>query len=60
MNGKALFWLGYATLSGGAAPALAQDAGSNEIVVTAPGGNFDLDEAQGVGSADIRASGQPG
>jgi outer membrane cobalamin receptor len=42
-----------------ASPAFAQDRGPCEIVVTAPGGNFDLDEAQGIGVSEIEASGKP-
>jgi outer membrane receptor protein involved in Fe transport len=53
-------WLGASAIAATlAAPVFAQAADSNEIIVTAPGGDFDLDEAQGVGVADIRASGQP-
>lgn len=39
--------------------ASAQDTISSEIVVTAPGGDFDLDEAEGIGAADIEGPGQP-
>jgi outer membrane cobalamin receptor len=59
MVGTKLRWLGTLALCCRVAPAVAQDANAGEIVVTAPGGAFDLDEAQGVGAAEIEASGQP-
>lgn len=40
-----------------ASPAVAQDAG--EIVVTAPGGMIDMDEARGLDLAGLDASGRP-
>jgi len=58
MHGLTLRLLGTVALICGSAPAFAQDA-SHEIVVTAPGGDFDLDEAQGVGAGDIAGSGRP-
>lgn len=59
MVGKKQYCLAALMLSCGTVPALAQDANSGEIVVTAPGGDFDLDEAEGVGAADVRLAGQP-
>jgi len=58
MHGPTMRLLGTVALVCGSAPAFAQDS-SDEIVVTAPGGDFDLDEAQGVGAADIQSSGRP-
>jgi outer membrane cobalamin receptor len=48
-----------ATAAALAVPAFAQDADSREIIVIAPGGDFDIDEAQGIGAADIDGSVRP-
>jgi len=57
--GTKLRWLGTLALCFAAAPALAEDAASPQIVVTAPGGGFDLDEAEGIAAADIGGPGHP-